>query len=107
MLRGKPYPPPLYRKSNLTITSLILVGYFAWRNSQTGSWFIQELCTVIRAAQDAVASGKEAADVASLLTVVARKVALLYESNTGQRGSHGMKQMVSINSTLMRRAFLV
>ncbi len=54
-----------------------------------------------------MASGKEAADVASLLTVVARKVALLYESNTGQRGSHGMKQMVSINSTLMRRAFLV
>uniref|UniRef100_A0A5K3FBG3 Caspase-3-like n=1 Tax=Mesocestoides corti TaxID=53468 RepID=A0A5K3FBG3_MESCO len=90
-------------EADIFVANSTAPGYFAWRNSQTGSWFIQELCAVIKAAKE---SGKSH-DVASLLTVVARKVALLYESNTGQRNSHGMKQMVTVNSTLTRKALLV
>ncbi len=79
-----------------------VAGYFVWRNSFTGSWFIQELCAVLMADYE----GPKHHDIATLLTVVARKVAVLYQSNTGQAGSHGKKQMVSISSTLTRRAFL-
>nr|VZI43280.1 unnamed protein product [Spirometra erinaceieuropaei] len=90
-------------EADILVANSTVPGYFAWRNSNTGSWFIQELCTVLGA--DAASSG-EHFDIVTLLTVVSRKVALLYESNTGQPGSHGMKQMVSVSSTLTRRAFL-
>ncbi|BHF67171.1 Caspase-7 [Sparganum proliferum] len=90
-------------EADILVANSTVPGYFAWRNSNTGSWFIQELCTVLGA--DAANSG-EHFDIVTLLTVVSRKVALLYESNTGQPGSHGMKQMVSVSSTLTRRAFL-
>ncbi|VDL97964.1 unnamed protein product [Schistocephalus solidus] len=90
-------------EADILVANSTVPGYFAWRNSNTGSWFIQELCTVLSA--DA-ASSSEHFDILTLLAVVSRKVALLYESNTGQPGSHGMKQMVSVSSTLTRRAFL-
>ncbi|CDS37385.1 caspase 3 apoptosis cysteine peptidase [Echinococcus multilocularis] len=90
-------------EADIFVANSTFPGYYAWRNSHAGSWFIQELCKVIKAAQE---SGQHH-DLASLLTVVARKVALLYESNTGQSDSHGSKQMVSVNSTLTRKAFIV
>ncbi|KAM7542387.1 hypothetical protein Aperf_G00000015592 [Anoplocephala perfoliata] len=89
-------------EADVFVANSTFPGYYAWRNSQSGSWFIQELCNVIKAEQE---SGRSH-DVAALLTVVARKVAVLYESNTGQAESHACKQMVSINSTLIRKAYL-
>nr|CDS31953.1 caspase 3 apoptosis cysteine peptidase [Hymenolepis microstoma] len=89
-------------EADVFVANSTFPGYYAWRNSHTGSWFIQELCKVIKADQDL---GKSH-DVAALLTVVARKVAILYESNTGQADSHASKQMVSVNSTLTRKAYL-
>ncbi|VDL58893.1 unnamed protein product, partial [Hymenolepis diminuta] len=74
-------------EADVFVANSTFPGYYAWRNSHTGSWFIQELCKVIKAGQD---SGKSH-DVAALLTVVARKVAILYESNTGQPDSHASK----------------
>lgn len=72
-----------------------------------GSWFIQELCEVLRAAQRQLNAGHGVEyNIADLMTVVARKVAVLYESDTGQSGSSQMKQMVSCLSSLTRLAYL-
>ncbi|VEL33521.1 unnamed protein product [Protopolystoma xenopodis] len=89
-------------EADILVANSTVPGYYAWRNASVGSWFIQELCNVL----DTDSRQPVPTDVLCLLTVVARKVALIYESKTGQPGSDGMKQMPSLVSTLMRRVYL-
>ncbi|CAH0546194.1 unnamed protein product [Brassicogethes aeneus] len=71
-------------------------GYYSWRNTTNGSWFIQALCEELRArsAND---------DLLTILTYVTQRVALDYESNTPDNSTmHRQKQIPCIMSMLTR-----
>ncbi|XP_019866443.2 caspase-1 [Aethina tumida] len=71
-------------------------GYFSWRNTTHGSWFIQALCNELKARAD-----KE--DLLRILTFVSQKVAVDFESNTpDHRAMHQQKQIPCIISMLTR-----
>ncbi|KAK4475603.1 hypothetical protein MN116_000878 [Schistosoma mekongi] len=85
-------------EADILVAYSTVPGFFAWRNSSTGSWFIQELCNVL---EIDIKNGNHT-DIMTLLTVVARVVAYQYRSNTGQVETDNMKQMTSTVSTLTR-----
>jgi caspase 7 len=71
-------------------------GYFSWRNTTRGSWFMQALCEELRY------SGTDR-DILTLLTFVMQKVALDYESNTPDMPTmHQQKQVPCLTSMLTR-----
>lgn len=71
-------------------------GYYSWRNTTRGSWFMQALCEELRY------SGAER-DILTLLTFVCQKVALDFESNTPDMPTmHQQKQVPCITSMLTR-----
>lgn len=71
-------------------------GYYSWRNTTRGSWFMQALCEELRY------SGFER-DILTLLTFVCQKVALDFESNTPDMLTmHQQKQVPCITSMLTR-----
>ncbi|XP_037287900.2 caspase-3 [Rhipicephalus microplus] len=75
-------------------------GFYSWRNTMQGSWFIQALCSVLR-------QRAHIADLLSMLTVVCRRVALDYESYTpNDLHMHRKKQVPFITSTLTRQVYL-
>lgn len=71
-------------------------GYFSWRNTTCGSWFIQTLC------QELNYSATEM-DILTLLTFVNQKVALNYKSSTLDEISNRKKQVPCFSSMLTRR----
>lgn len=71
-------------------------GYYSWRNTTRGSWFVQALCKELRE------YGYER-DILTLLTFVTQKVALDYESNTPDMLTmHQQKQVPCITTMLTR-----
>merc|ERR1712018_769674 len=74
-------------------------GFYSWRNTSAGSWFVQALCHVLQR------SGADK-DLLSNLTRVARKVAFDFQSNTpGDFVMHEKKQIPCITSMLTRGIF--
>ena len=74
-------------------------GYYSWRNSIRGSWFIQSLYTVFK-------SEKHTTDVLRLLTRVNRMVAYEFESNASSMAMNHKKQVPYIASTLTKDLYL-
>lgn len=71
-------------------------GYYSWRNTTRGSWFMQALCDELRYC------GTEK-DILTLLTFVCQRVALDFESNTPDMPTmHQQKQVPCITSMLTR-----
>ncbi|XP_076264433.1 caspase-1-like isoform X2 [Rhynchophorus ferrugineus] len=71
-------------------------GFFSWRNTTKGSWFIQALC-------EELSENAFKLDLMTLLTFVSRKVATEFESNVpGNIQMHGQKQIPCIISQLTR-----
>ncbi|KAJ0180413.1 hypothetical protein K1T71_003817 [Dendrolimus kikuchii] len=71
-------------------------GYYSWRNTTRGSWFMQALCEELRYC------GMER-DILTLLTFVCQRVALDFESNTPDvLPMHQQKQVPCITSMLTR-----
>lgn len=71
-------------------------GFYSWRNTTRGSWFMQALCEELRY------YGTER-DILTLLTFVSQKVALDFESNTPDTLTmHQQKQVPCITSMLTR-----
>lgn len=71
-------------------------GFYSWRNTTRGSWFMQALCEELRF------FGTER-DILTLLTFVCQKVALDFESNTPDtQAMHQQKQVPCITSMLTR-----
>ncbi|XP_053668341.1 caspase-1-like [Anopheles marshallii] len=71
-------------------------GYYAWRNTDNGSWFIQSLSMelVVKAHRQ---------ELLHILTGVSRRVAYQYQSNVpGNRALDAMKQMPCIKSMLTK-----
>jgi len=73
-------------------------GYYSWRNSQSGSWFIQAVVEVFRQYAHKM-------DVVRMMTRVNRIVATK-KSQTGQRLSHNKRQISSIVSQLRKDFYL-
>lgn len=71
-------------------------GYYSWRNTLEGSWFIQSLC-------DVLAEHAMHLDILTMLTLVSQKVALEFESYTpDQMITDGKKEIPTTQSTLTR-----
>ena len=71
-------------------------GFYSWRNTTKGSWFMQCLCEQLRK------NGKNF-DILTLLTFVCQSVAFDYESNTPDCVTmHQQKQIPCITTMLTR-----
>lgn len=74
-------------------------GFYSWRNTTNGSWFIQAFTSVL------VENYKEL-DLVSMLTITNQRVAFDFESNTPNLPDfHQRKQIPMIASMLTRRVF--
>ncbi|MCJ8749290.1 hypothetical protein PDJAM_G00174580 [Pangasius djambal] len=73
-------------------------GYYSWRNTQTGSWFMQSLCEMLSK------HGPEL-ELMQILTRVNYKVALDFESASNTPGFHAKKQIPCIVSMLTKEMF--
>ncbi|CAN9510238.1 unnamed protein product [Ophioblennius macclurei] len=73
-------------------------GYYSWRNTMTGSWFIQSLCEMI---------GKHGTELELLhiMTRVNHKVAVEFESSSTSPGFHAKKQIPCIVSMLTKEMY--
>lgn len=70
-------------------------GYFSWRNSAQGSWFIQALSEVL-------ARHWRDMDLLTIMTRVNKKVAYDFESRTGKEFMNQKKQIPCITSMLTK-----
>lgn len=85
--------------ADFLITYSTIPGFFSWRNTESGSWFMQSLCGVL------LAKGKEL-DLLSLLTLVNYNVAYSFMSNVPHNpGMDKMKQIPCISSMLTRKLY--
>ncbi|XP_061132680.1 caspase-3-like [Syngnathus typhle] len=73
-------------------------GYFAWRNQQNGSWFMQALCEMLQ-------RFKGELELMHIMTRVNYKVATHFESNSDHLGFTGKKQIPCIVSMLTKDVY--
>ncbi|KAI5943771.1 Caspase-3 [Manis javanica] len=73
-------------------------GYYSWRNSRNGSWFIQSLCTMLKQYAHKL-------EVIHILTRVNRKVAIEFESYSLDSALHAKKQIPCIVSMLTKELY--
>lgn len=74
-------------------------GFYSWRNTTAGSWFVQAICHVLQ-------RQGTTKDLLSNMTRVARKVAFDFQSNTpGDSYMHEKKQIPCITSMLTRDVY--
>lgn len=76
-----------------------LPGFYSWRNTQDGSWFMQ---AVIRVLSDC----HHELDLLTMLTIVNHRVAYYKCSNATTEEFNNKKQVPCITSMLTRRVFL-
>ncbi|XP_050548169.1 caspase-1-like isoform X2 [Daktulosphaira vitifoliae] len=85
---------PVY--ADFLIAYSTIPGFYSWRNTQKGSWFMQSLC-------EALNKYGYSLDLLTLLTFVNRQVSTDYESNVpGNSLMHQQKQIPCITSMLTR-----
>ncbi|KAH9404450.1 Caspase-7 [Tyrophagus putrescentiae] len=71
-------------------------GFFAWRNSFYGSWFVQDLCATLK-------EHAEEHDLVTMCTLTSQKIAFGRQSNVpNDKEKHMKKQMPYLVSTLTR-----
>nr|XP_020451084.1 caspase-3 isoform X2 [Monopterus albus] len=70
-------------------------GYYSWRNTYNGSWFIQALCEMLQ-------RHKGELELMQIMTRVNHKVALDFESSSNLPGFSGKKQIPCIVSMLTK-----
>ncbi|XP_023686413.1 caspase-3a [Paramormyrops kingsleyae] len=73
-------------------------GYYSWRNTMCGSWFIQSLC-------DMLAKYGNRLELMQIMTRVNHKVALDFESSSDMPGFHAKKQIPCIVSMLTKEMY--
>lgn len=76
-----------------------LAGFYSWRNTQEGSWFMQALIQVL-------GDYHEDLDLLTMLTIVNHRVAYYKSSNAKSPEFNEKKQVPCITSMLTRRVFL-
>lgn len=73
-------------------------GYYSWRNTANGSWFISSLCEML------TKYSKEL-EIIQIMTRVNHKVALEFESSSNLPGFNAMKQIPCIMSMLTKELY--
>uniref|UniRef100_A0A3B4B2Y3 Caspase-3 n=1 Tax=Periophthalmus magnuspinnatus TaxID=409849 RepID=A0A3B4B2Y3_9GOBI len=73
-------------------------GYYSWRNTMTGSWFMQSLCDMV------TKYGKEL-ELLHIMTRVNHKVAVEFESISNAPGFNAKKQIPCIVSMLTKEMY--
>ncbi|XP_020788568.1 caspase-3a [Boleophthalmus pectinirostris] len=73
-------------------------GYYSWRNTMTGSWFMQSLCDMVSK------YGKEL-ELLHIMTRVNHKVAVEFESVSNTPGFNAKKQIPCIVSMLTKEMY--
>ncbi|XP_008314808.1 caspase-3a [Cynoglossus semilaevis] len=73
-------------------------GYYSWRNTMTGSWFIQSLC-------DMISQYGQELELQHIMTRVNHKVAVEFESVSNSPGFHAKKQIPCIMSMLTKEMY--
>ncbi|KAI8797529.1 caspase-3 [Biomphalaria glabrata] len=76
----------------------VVPGYFAWRNSTRGSWFIQAVYDVIK-------TNWKTMDLLTMMTRVNKKVAYDFQSNANKEHMNNKKQIPCITSMLTKDVF--
>lgn len=82
-------------EADFLIAYSVVPGYFSWRNSANGSWFIQALSEVL-------AKSWKSLDLLTMMTRVNKKVAYDFESRTGKEFMNQKKQIPCITSMLTK-----
>jgi caspase-1 len=83
--------------ADFLITYSTIPGYFSWRNTLEGSWFIQSLVKILN-------QEGSTTSLLDLLTKVSYNVAYNYESNVPDLSTfHKQKQVPVIHSMLTRK----
>ncbi|XP_067618381.1 caspase-3-like [Eurosta solidaginis] len=80
--------------------------YYSFRNSVTGSWFIQSLCSILNESAKAEEAETEGVEFFRLLTAVNRKVAYEYQSYHTSELYDQKKEMPNFMSTLTKTFYL-
>ncbi|CAN2388675.1 Belongs to the peptidase C14A family [Pristimantis euphronides] len=70
-------------------------GYYSWRNTVNGSWFIQSLCEMLKLHSKSL-------ELVQILTCVNHMVALEFESGSNQIEFHEKKQIPCVVSMLTK-----
>jgi len=91
------YRTPLH--ADFLLAHSTVAGYYSWRNTASGSWFIQVLGWAL------MANG-QSHDLLTILAKVNKVVAREYESNSSRSEFNHKKQTPFIYSTLTHRLFL-
>lgn len=76
-----------------------LPGFYSWRNTQDGSWFMQAVIRVLNEYHHDL-------DLLTMLTIVNHQVAYFKSSNATSQEFANKKQVPCITSMLTRRVFL-
>lgn len=96
---GIPFEPlklkPLLPQHDFLVAYATLPGFFSFRNTEKGSWFVQSLCKEIN-------ERKPHYDLMKIFTFVNQMVAYDYESNTKDPELDEKKQMPCIMSMLTK-----
>ncbi|KAF5303850.1 hypothetical protein FQR65_LT08107 [Abscondita terminalis] len=71
-------------------------GYFSWRNTTRGSWFIQALCLELD-------ENSEKYDLLTILTFVKRRVAIDYESNVPNDSKMHLQKQIPCTTSMLTR----
>ncbi|XP_059489240.1 uncharacterized protein LOC132204635 [Neocloeon triangulifer] len=87
------YKIPTY--ADFLISFSTVPGYYSWRNVNRGSWFMQALCEIFRRSGTTL-------DLLTLMTLVAQKVAMGFESQSSDPNMHGNKQIPCTTTMLTR-----
>lgn len=88
------YKIPIH--ADFLIAYSTIPGYYSWRNTSKGSWFMQALC-------DELNENGFLLDLLTILTFVNQRVAFDFESNTPDNpGMHQQKQIPCITYMLTR-----
>jgi len=92
------YKVPMH--ADFLISHSTITGYYSWRNTAAGSWFIQSLVHILENK-----SNVSNQDVLSLLTLVNRRITKEYESNSSRSEFNHKKQTPFFYSTLTLKVF--
>lgn len=85
-------------EADFLLACSVVSGYYSWRNSRSGSWFIQAITSVF------LEHGRTM-DLMRMLTRVSRKVAYEFESNASNPAMSKKKQIPSIVSMLTKELY--
>ncbi|XP_069961870.1 caspase-3 isoform X1 [Bactrocera oleae] len=80
--------------------------YYSFRNSVSGAWFIQSLCSILNEAAESKEAQTDGVELLRLLTAVNRKVAYEYQSYSDNELINEKKEMPNFMSTLTKTFYL-